>query len=161
MPSSIDIYIEAVCLNSPGIAGWGAFISDGTAHRKLHGGNPESDHNCMSMTAAIAALEELEDSYEVRLYTDSKYLCDGITNWIKSWEKRDWRTKAGKPVKNVDLWKRLQEASGKHQVEWLWSPKQSGGIFHKLLREQAEAIALAEQGLKEHLPPDHELLKKW
>ena len=119
MLGNIDIYIEAVCLNSPEIDGWGAFISDGTAHRKLHGGDLESDHNRMSMTAAIAALEALEDSCEVRPYTDSKYLCDGIANWIKSREKRDWRTKAGKLIKNVDLWKRLQEMSGRHQVEWL------------------------------------------
>ena len=109
----------------------------------------------MSMTAAIealAALEALEDSCEVLMYTDSKYLCDGIANWIKSREKRDWRTKAGKLIKNV----------GKAPSRMAIVAKTIRWHFHKPLHEQAEAIALAEQGLKEHLPPDHELpTKKW
>ena len=153
MYCSVVIYVEAACLNSPGVAGWGALISDGISYQKLHGGAPESDHNRMCLTSAIAALEVLEDPCEIRLYTDSKYMCDGITTWIKNWEKRNWQTKANKPVKNVDLWKKLQEASERHQIEWLWSSKQPGSI----VPEQTEAIALAEKGMQEHLPPDHVL----
>ena len=99
MLGSIDIYIEAVCLKSPGIARWGAFVSDGTAHRKLYGGEPESDHNGMSMTAAIAALEALENPCEVRLYTHSKYLCDAITTWIRSRERQIGAQRQASPSK--------------------------------------------------------------
>lgn len=155
MSSSVDIYIEAACLGSQGVAGWGALILEGGEQRKLYGGAPESSHNRMHLTAAIAALEALEDSCEVRMYTESRYLCDNIASCIKDWEERGWRSTNSKPIQNADLWKQLKEASARHQVEWLWLPRRN----ENAIPERVGTVALAEQGLKENLPPGHDMQK--
>ena len=116
------------------ISGEGTYI-------KMSGGDPGTTHNRMYLIAAIAALE---GSCEGRLYTDAKYLCDGITIWIKNWEKRGWKTAKKKPVENEDLWKRLKEVSAKHQIEWVWTPKEAAGAGY----EREDAVALAREAME-------------
>lgn len=128
--------------------GWGT-------HEELYGGDPESSHNRMHLTAAIAALEALEDSREIRLYTESRYVCDNIDSCIKGWEERGWRTTNTRPIQNADLWKKLKEASARHQIEWLWLPRRK----ENAIPERVETAALAEQGMRKHLPSDHDMQK--
>ena len=92
-------------------------MSGEKTYKKISGGDSRTTHNHMYLIAAITALETLEGSCEGRLYTDSKYLCDGITTWIENWERRGWKTAKKKPVENADLWKRLKETAGRHQIE--------------------------------------------
>jgi ribonuclease HI len=94
--------------------------------RELHGGEPETTNNRMELMAAIQALETLKRAVRVRIHTDSKYVRDGITEWLPNWKARGWKTAAKKPVKNVDLWQRLEAAIGQHQVEWRWVKGHSG-----------------------------------
>ena len=143
----VDIHLEVACLMNPGLAGWGVVVSGEGTYEKMSGGDPGTTHNRMYLIAAITALEALEGSCEGRLHTDSKYLCDGITTWIKNWEKRGWKTAKGKPVENADLWKRLKEVSGRHQIEWVWTPKETAGAGY----EREDAVLLAQTAMEEHL----------
>ena len=113
-------------------------------HRKtLHGGEYETTNNRMELTAAIEALNALKGSQRVRLYTDSKYVMDGIREWLPNWKKRGWKTSNKKPVKNVDLWQALDAATGRHDVEWRWVRGHTGNPGNE------EADALANRGIDE------------
>ncbi|HEY5598970.1 MAG TPA: ribonuclease HI, partial [Kiloniellales bacterium] len=115
-----EIFTDGACSGNPGPGGWGAVLRYGDVEKELSGGEAPTTNNRMEMMAAIAALEALRRPSRVRLHTDSTYLKDGITKWIHAWKARGWRTADKKPVKNLDLWQRLEAALAPHQVRWLW-----------------------------------------
>jgi len=116
----VEIYADGACKGNPGPGGWGALLRTGGTERELYGGEPDTTNNRMELTAVIRALEALKRRCKVRLYTDSQYVQKGISQWIHDWKRRGWRTADKKPVKNEDLWRRLDELAGAHQVEWHW-----------------------------------------
>jgi ribonuclease HI len=119
-PDSVDIYTDGACSGNPGPGGWGAILRWRDRDKELFGGEAATTNNRMELLAAIMALEHLKRGARVRLHTDSLYLKDGITQWIKRWQANGWRTANRKPVKNEDLWRRLVQAMERHQVEWRW-----------------------------------------
>jgi ribonuclease HI len=124
----IDIFTDGACSGNPGPGGWGALLRYGEVEKELSGGETQTTNNRMEMMAAIAALEALKRPSTVRLYTDSQYVKKGITEWVPQWKKRGWRTADKKPVKNSDLWQRLEKAEEPHKVEWLWVKGHNGHV---------------------------------
>lgn len=126
MSARVEIFTDGACRGNPGPGGWGAILRFGEIEKELSGGEPETTNNRMELMAAISALEALKRPVNVDIHTDSTYVRDGITKWIHGWKKRDWRTADKKPVKNVDLWQRLDAAVGQHQVDWHWVKGHAG-----------------------------------
>jgi len=122
----VDVYTDGACSGNPGPGGWGAILTSGDNEREISGGEADTTNNRMELMAAIMALETMKRPVEVHLHTDSTYVRDGITKWIHGWKKNGWRTAAKKPVKNADLWQRLEEAAGRHTVEWHWVKGHAG-----------------------------------
>ena len=116
----VEVYTDGACKGNPGVGGWGALLQHDGKTRELYGGESRTTNNRMEMTAVIRALEALRPGSRVRLHTDSQYVQQGISEWIHAWKKRGWRTADRKPVKNEDLWRRLDELASEHEVEWLW-----------------------------------------
>jgi len=139
--NEVTIYTDGACSGNPGPGGWGALLQFGEHERELKGGERNTTNNRMELTAAIAALETLKRTCKVHLHTDSTYLRDGITSWIHNWKRNGWRTTAKNPVKNVDLWQRLDEAIQSHDIEWHWIKGHAGNPGNEA------ADALARQGL--------------
>ncbi|NOY71624.1 MAG: ribonuclease HI [Gammaproteobacteria bacterium] len=137
MSERIKIFTDGACRGNPGPGGWGALIQSKDEEKALYGGDLKTTNNRMELMAAIAALESLQSSSEVDLTTDSKYVKDGINEWLVNWKRRGWKTAAKKPVKNVDLWKRLDAAVGQHDVAWFWVKGHSGHPGN----EKADALA--------------------
>ncbi len=146
MTPQVVIYSDGACSGNPGPGGWGAVMISGEHVRDICGGEPATTNNRMELMAAIQALEALKKPCKVELHTDSTYVMKGISEWIHGWKKRGWLTADRKPVKNDDLWRRLDVARGKHDVTWKWVKGHAG---HPL-NERADA--LARRGLKEALP---------
>ena len=141
----VVIHTDGACSGNPGPGGWGAILEAGSHRKEIKGGETETTNNRMEMTAAIEALEALKGPSEVDLYTDSNYLRGGITSWIKGWKKNGWRTAARKPVKNVELWQRLEQAEERHTVRWHWV---KGHVGHD---ENERADELAREGMEPFL----------
>lgn len=116
----VEIFTDGACSGNPGPGGWGALLRHNGKEKELSGGEKETTNNRMEMMAAIQALESLKRAVPVDLYTDSTYLRDGITKWIKGWKARGWKTADKKPVKNIDLWQRLEKAVAQHDIRWHW-----------------------------------------
>ena len=116
----VDIYTDGACSGNPGPGGWGAVLRWNGTEKELSGGMPETTNNRMELMAAIVALESLTRPVTIRLHTDSQYLRDGITKWIHGWKRNGWKTAAKKPVKNADLWQRLDTAQERHDISWHW-----------------------------------------
>ena len=116
----VTIYTDGACKGNPGPGGWGALLIMGSREKELVGGEALTTNNRMELTAAIMALEALKRPCAVDLYTDSQYVRQGITSWLANWKARGWRTAAREPVKNEDLWRRLDEARARHDVAWHW-----------------------------------------
>jgi len=116
----VQIWTDGACSGNPGPGGWGAILRYGETEKELSGAEDATTNNRMELMAAISALEALKRPSQVRLHTDSKYVMDGLTKWIHGWKKNGWKTADKKPVKNEDLWKRLDAANARHQVEWKW-----------------------------------------
>jgi ribonuclease HI len=133
----VEIYTDGACKGNPGPGGWGAVLRFGAHVKELHGGEPGTTNNRMELTAVIRALEALTRPCRVRLHTDSQYVQKGITTWIFDWKRRGWRTADKKPVKNVDLWKRLDELVRPHEIEWIWVKGHAGDVGN----ERADALA--------------------
>ena len=123
---TVEIYTDGACSGNPGPGGWGALLRYNGTEKEMSGGEADTTNNRMEMLGAIEALESLSQGCEVNLYTDSTYVKDGITKWIFSWKKNGWRTSARKPVKNVDLWQRLDETIKPHDINWHWVKGHSG-----------------------------------
>ena len=124
----IEIFTDGACSGNPGPGGWGAILRWRDHERELSGGEPETTNNRMELMAAIVSLECLKRAAPVVLHTDSTYVRDGITNWIHGWKRNGWKTAAKKPVKNEDLWRRLDAALKDHEIEWVWVKGHSGHI---------------------------------
>ena len=120
MSNTVDIWTDGACSGNPGPGGWGAILHYAGTEKELSGAEPATTNNRMELMAAIQALEALKRPSKVRLHTDSKYVMDGLTKWIHGWKRNGWKTADKKPVKNEDLWKRLDAANALHQVEWKW-----------------------------------------
>ncbi|RDC59302.1 Ribonuclease H [Alteripontixanthobacter maritimus] len=123
---NVEIFTDGACKGNPGPGGWGALLRMGSREKEISGGEPDTTNNRMEMLAAIQALDALKEACQVDLYTDSKYVMDGITGWIHGWKKRGWKTAAKKPVKNEDLWRALDEANTRHRVTWHWVKGHAG-----------------------------------
>jgi ribonuclease HI len=137
--NSIEIYTDGACKGNPGPGGWGVLLKSGGTEKELFGGERETTNNRMEMTAVIEALEALKRPCEVTLYLDSEYVRKGITEWIHGWKARGWRTAAKQPVKNVDLWQRLDAlvAGSGHKIDWRWVKGHAGDPGN----ERADALA--------------------
>ena len=135
--STITIYTDGACKGNPGPGGWGAWLKSGEHERELWGGEPATTNNRMELTAVIEALSALKTSSQVVLYLDSEYVRNGITSWIHNWKRRGWKTADNKPVKNVDLWQRLDVLAQTHQIEWRWVKGHAGDPGN----ERADGVA--------------------
>jgi ribonuclease HI len=140
---TIEIYTDGACRGNPGPGGWGVLLIAGEHRKTLHGGEPETTNNRMELTAAIEALNALRSRSQVTLYTDSKYVMDGIREWMPNWKKRGWKTAARKPVKNQDLWQALDAAVERHEIDWKWVRGHTGDPGNEA------ADALANRGIDE------------
>ena len=123
---TVIIYTDGACRGNPGPGGWGVLIEDGESSKQLHGGDVSTTNNKMELTAAIMALKEIKEPCKIILYTDSKYVLQGIEEWIHNWKKRGWRGANKKPVKNIELWKELDELRDEHNIKWNWVKGHSG-----------------------------------
>ena len=124
--NTVVIYTDGACSGNPGPGGWGSVLLYNGHRREMSGGDAETTNNRMEMMAVIQALESLKRPCSVMIYTDSVYVMKGITEWIEQWKKRGWKTAAKKPVKNVELWQRLEQAIHSHEVKWTWVKGHSG-----------------------------------
>jgi len=122
----VEIFTDGACKGNPGPGGWGVLMRFGAHVRELHGGEPNTTNNRMELTAVIEGLSALSRRCHVKLYTDSQYVQKGISVWIHDWKRRGWRTADKKPVKNIDLWKRLDALTAEHQIEWHWVKGHAG-----------------------------------
>jgi ribonuclease HI len=145
----VTIYTDGACSGNPGPGGWGAILTLGDHTKELMGGEAHTTNNRMELMAAISALEALKRPCTVDLHTDSEYLRNGISSWIHGWKRNGWRTADKKPVKNVDLWKRLDEALKPHKVQWHWVKGHAGHAMNERADELArEGVIAARAGAK-------------
>ncbi|BCM24963.1 ribonuclease HI [Methyloradius palustris] len=141
----IEIYADGACKGNPGPGGWGAWLAFDGREKELFGGEAMTTNNRMELTAVIRALEALKRTSKIKVYTDSVYVQKGITEWIKGWKMRNWRTSDKKPVKNDDLWKQLDVLAQQHEIEWIWVKGHAGNAGNE------RADALANQGVNQLL----------
>ena len=141
----VTIYTDGACSGNPGPGGWGAVLISGPHRKEICGGEPQTTNNRMELAAAIAALDALKKPSRVDLHSDSEYLRNGISTWIEGWKRNGWRTSAKQPVKNVELWQRLDAARQRHEVNWHWVRGHAGHI------ENERADELAREGMRPFL----------
>jgi ribonuclease HI len=141
----IEIFTDGACKGNPGPGGWGAIIRYGTHEKEISGGDADTTNNRMELSAAIHALNALIEPCQVSLYTDSKYVCDGITKWVPGWQRNGWKNASKQPVRNAELWHDLIEASSRHEIQWRWVKGHSGHPENdradRLASDAAEAAA--------------------
>jgi ribonuclease HI len=133
----VDVYADGACRGNPGRGGWGVTLQVGSNVKELYGGEALTTNNRMELTAVIRALEALQRPATVRIHTDSQYVQKGITAWIHNWKRRGWRTADKTPVKNDDLWRRLDELASIHRIEWIWVRGHAGNVGN----ERADRLA--------------------
>lgn len=143
MSNMVEAFTDGACRGNPGPGGWGVLLRFNGNEKRLFGGEAETTNNRMELMAVIQALESLKRECKVKLTSDSQYVLKGINEWMENWKKRGWKTAAKKPVKNVDLWQRLDKAREEHDVEWVWVKGHSGHIENEIADE------LANQGIDE------------
>lgn len=141
----VEIATDGACKGNPGPGGWGAVLRFGDKERELAGGEPLTTNNRMELTAAVEALNALNRPCRVKLSTDSRYVMDGLTRWIKGWQRNGWRTADKKPVKNADLWQALVEAAQPHRIEWQWVKGHAGHPDNERADRLASDAARARQ----------------
>lgn len=133
----VEIYTDGACKGNPGPGGWGAFLTSGTHQKELFGGEPQTTNNRMELLAVIKALEALKQRSDVVVHTDSQYVQKGVSEWMRNWKARGWKTADKKPVKNVDLWQQLDGLLGGHAIRWQWVKGHAGNPGN----ERADALA--------------------
>lgn len=147
--SRVVIHTDGACRGNPGPGGWGAVMVSGRHRKELKGSDPETTNNRMELTAAIEALDALRQPVEVDLYTDSEYLRKGITQWLEGWKRNSWKTAARKPVKNRDLWERLDTLVARHPIQWHWVKGHAGDPGNeradRLANEAIDALTLSAE----------------
>ena len=143
MSARVEVFTDGACRGNPGPGGWGALLRYGAHEKELHGGEAHTTNNRMELLAVIMALESLQRDCDVRMLTDSQDVKNGITRWIAGWKRNGWRTANRQPVKNQDLWMRLDSASARHRLEWAWVKGHSGHA------ENERADQLANRGIDE------------
>jgi len=143
MVKEVEIFTDGACRGNPGPGGWGAVLRYGNVEKSIYGGEKFTTNNRMELMAAIQALAALKEPCKVSLTTDSQYVRQGITKWMFNWKKQNWRTSSKQPVKNVDLWQRLDEESQRHRIDWHWVKGHSGQ------RENEMADQLANKAIDE------------
>lgn len=134
---ALEIYTDGACRGNPGAGGWGVYLLYKNEKKEFYGGKLNTTNNKMELTAAIEGLKVLKEPCKVKLYTDSKYVMDGINSWIANWKKNNWKTASKKDVKNKDLWIELDAETCKHEIEWVWVKGHSGNIGN----EKADVLA--------------------
>ncbi len=137
--TTVNIWTDGACSGNPGPGGWGAVLCYGENEKELSGAEPATTNNRMELMAAIQALEALKRPSKVQLHTDSKYVMDGLTKWIHGWKRNGWKTADKKPVKNEDLWKRLDEANQRHDVTWKWVKGHADDVMNNRADELARS----------------------
>ena len=147
MKSDVIIYTDGACKGNPGVGGWGAILEYKDKNKKIYGYDENTTNNRMELTAAIRALDVLKEKSKVIIYTDSKYVMNGITIWIDSWKKNNWKTSNKKEVKNIDLWKLIDKLNSFHSVEWNWVKGHSGNTGNEMADELAN-LAIIEYSEK-------------
>ena len=130
---ALEIYTDGACRGNPGAGGWGVYLLYKNEKKEFYGGKLNTTNNQMELTAAIEGLKVLKEPCKVKLYTDSKYVMDGINSWIANWKKNNWKTASKKDVKNKDLWIELDAETCKHEIEWIWVKGHSGNIGNEKL----------------------------
>lgn len=145
MSKTVEIYTDGACSGNPGPGGWGVVLRYGEHEKELFGGEADTTNNRMELMAAIMGLEVLTRPSMVRLTTDSQYVRKGITEWLAGWKRNNWKTASKTPVKNVELWQRLEKAAETHQVQWCWVKGHSGHPDNEKADELARRGALAAQ----------------
>lgn len=143
---SCVIYTDGACVGNPGPGGWAALIQVEKDSTTLSGGDPSTTNNRMEMQAVIASLAYLTETFEIQLYTDSRYVINGINDWINTWSKNNWQTANRKPVKNKDLWQELHASTQKHLITWHWVRGHSGNRYNELVDGLARAEAVKFEG---------------
>ncbi|NLA67917.1 MAG: ribonuclease HI [Gammaproteobacteria bacterium] len=139
---AVEVHTDGACLGNPGPGGWAALLRYGARERELVGGEALTTNNRMELMAAIVALETLTEACVVTLHTDSQYVRQGITAWMPNWVRKGWKTSAGQPVKNRDLWERLHAAAGRHVIDWRWVKGHSGDPDNERVDQLAREEAL-------------------
>jgi ribonuclease HI len=135
----VTIYSDGGCRPNPGTGGWGAILLFEDGQKELSGGEKQSTNNRMELTAVISALDSLDEPYQVDFYTDSKYVKQGISEWMEGWIRKNWRTASGQPVQNQDLWERLDAATQRHDISWKWVKGHAGHVYNERVDELATA----------------------
>lgn len=141
----VEIFTDGACRGNPGVGGWAALLRYGGIEKRINGAEPETTNNRMELAAAIAALRALKMPSRVRLWTDSRYVQRGITEWLPNWKKKNWRTSGNKPVKNTDLWRTLDELNIRHEIQWRWVKGHAGDPGNE------EADKLANQAIDDYI----------
>ncbi len=135
----VIVYTDGACSGNPGPGGWGALLLFGTIEKEISGGEAETTNNRMELMAVIKALKVLKEPCDVHIHTDSKYVLQGMTEWVKGWQAKGWKTADKKPVKNVDLWQALIEAAKPHKLQWTWVKGHSDNVHNN----RVDALAVA------------------
>lgn len=143
MSDVIELFTDGACRGNPGPGGWGVLLRQHNNEKRMYGGEPDTTNNRMELMAAIQGLESLTCKSNVKLTSDSQYVLKGINEWMENWKKRGWKTAANKPVKNVDLWQRLDKARESHVIEWYWVKGHSGHIENEIA-DQLANLAIDE-----------------
>ena len=138
---SVTMYTDGACSGNPGPGGWGTVLISGRHRKELYGGEAETTNNRMELMAVIKGAEALKRASKVEIYTDSTYVMKGMTEWLEGWKKRGWKTAGRQPVKNIDLWQRLEKSLERHQVKWIWVRGHTG------VPENERADELARNGI--------------
>lgn len=142
----VEIFTDGACSGNPGPGGWGALLRYKKIEKELSGGEPLTTNNRMELTAVVEALGALKEPCHVTLHTDSKYLKDGITQWIKKWKRNGWKTGGNEPVKNRDLWEALDSVVQKHEIEWIWVKGHAGHVENERCDQLARSAIGGKSG---------------
>ncbi len=147
--TEVEIWTDGACSGNPGPGGWGVILVKGENRKELFGGEAMTTNNRMELMAAISALEALKRPCAVALHIDSQYVRQGITQWIHGWKRNGWKTADKKPVKNAELWQRLEEAAARHQIDWRWVKGHAGDVMNERADELArQGVAQVREGAK-------------